>query len=58
MIYSVMVAFILALPHGVMVARQILVLFVQVRVLMRQQIKETRLKVEIFEECGGVSDIL
>lgn len=58
MIYSVMVAFILTLPHSVMVARQNLTLLVQVRVLMRQQIKGTRLKVEIFEECGGVSDIL
>lgn len=27
----------LTLPHGVMVAQQILVLFVKVRVLMRQQ---------------------
>ena len=33
-----MVAFMLTLPHGVMAALQILVLSVQVRVLMRQQI--------------------
>ena len=57
MIYSVIVAFILTLPHGVMAALQILILSVQVRVLMRQQYQGIRLKVEIFEEYGRVSDI-